>query len=331
VGFKNLILPEPEARRRRRSQYSSPSPGALEYNRNMQLDLPESYYLDNVLTLFDHVERVYADLLEPDQAAFLSQFGRLGDDAKKLYIRLLNRSHDWFRRSKLHYPEIGSIDAAIDELALYDCLAVNADIDKTILISLFTRPELLESCTAGSALKKLKRAQLEAMILEQDDDDFFARLKHQDDLLQVMHQDEYQICQMLFFGNLNQSMTDFVLRDLGLYQFESYSIDPTHRPYRNSVEIQQHWLLQQLESSIELSAIDDAEQLLEYFDMIPTDIASDAPAFSKSERLGYEIARQLERSGDLHSAIARSMPACKSSSNRSTKQKFNLPVCLRPA
>ena len=285
------------------SRYSSPSPDPLEYNRNMPPDLPESYYLDNVLTLFEHVERVYADLLEPDQAAFLMQFGRLGDDAKKLYIRLLNRSHDWFRRGKLNYGEIGSIDAAIDELASCDCLAVNADIDKAMLISLFTRPELLGFFKVKTGLNKLKRTQLETLILERDDDEFFDRLKSQDDLLQVLQQDEYQICQMLFFGNFNQSMTDFVLRDLGLYQFESYRIDPAHRPYRSRVEIQQHWSLQQLESGIELSATSDTALLLAYFDMIPTDIARDAPAFSKSDRLGYEIARQLERSGDLHQAI----------------------------
>jgi len=270
----------------------------------MTPDLPESYYLDNVLTLFDHVERVYADLLEPGQTAFLEQFGALGDDAKKLYIRLLNRSHDWFRRGKLNYPEIGSIDAAIDELALCGYLEVNADIDRAILIPLFTRPELLELMDDKTGLNKLKRAELEAILFDQDDNDFFARLKQQDDLLRVMHQDEYQICQMLFFGNLNQSMTDFVLRDLGLYQFESYSIDPEHRPYRSRVEIQQHWLLHQLETSIDLPATSDSALLLEYFDMIPADIASDSPAYSKRERIGYEIARQLERSGDLHNAIA---------------------------
>jgi hypothetical protein len=268
----------------------------------MQPDLPESYYLDNVLTLFDHVERVYADLLEPDQSAFLEQFGTLGDDAKKLYIRLLNRRHDWFRRGKLNYPEIGSIDTAIDELASCGCLKVNEDIDREILIPLFTRPELLKLMDDKAGLNKLKRAQLEAILFEQDDDDFFDRLKSEGDLLRVMHQDEYQICQMLFFGNLNQSMTDFVLRDLGLHQFENYSIDPAHRPYRSRVEIQQHWLLHQLETSIDLPATNDSALLVEYFDMIPADIASDSPAYSKRERMGYEIARQLERSGDMDCA-----------------------------
>ncbi len=43
----------------------------------MQPDLPESYYLDNVIILFEHVTRVYADLLEPRQLEFLDGFAAL--------------------------------------------------------------------------------------------------------------------------------------------------------------------------------------------------------------------------------------------------------------
>jgi hypothetical protein len=104
----------------------------------MQPDLPESYYLDNVLTLFEHVTRVYADLLEPRQLDFLDGFAALGPDARKLCIRLLNRSNDWYRSSKLKYPEIESLDAAIEALARQGFVEVNAGIDKPTLLSLFT-------------------------------------------------------------------------------------------------------------------------------------------------------------------------------------------------
>ena len=63
----------------------------VEYNTQMQPDLPGTYYLDNVLTLFEHVTRVYADLLEPRQLEFLDGFAALSPDACKLCIRLLNR------------------------------------------------------------------------------------------------------------------------------------------------------------------------------------------------------------------------------------------------
>jgi hypothetical protein len=108
---------------------------------------------------------------------------------------------------------------------------------------------------------------------------------------------------MLFFGNLSQSMTDFVLRDLGLYQFESYSIDHDHRPYRNTLEIQQHWLLYQLEALFALGDVSDPALLHEINDLIPDDIEAQAPAYRRCERLRYEIARQSERLGDLATAL----------------------------
>jgi hypothetical protein len=61
-------------------------------------DLPKDYYLDNVVTLFEHVERLYADILPRQHCDFLQIFAGLPIDAKKLYVRLLNRSHDLFRQ-----------------------------------------------------------------------------------------------------------------------------------------------------------------------------------------------------------------------------------------
>ena len=268
----------------------------------MQPDLPETYYLDNVLTLFEHVTRVYADLLETRQLDFLDGFAALSPDARKLCIRLLNRSHDWYRGSKLKYPEIESLDAAIEELAQQGFVEVNAEIDRSILLSLFTMPELRSIMTHQSGWDKLRRGELEAALLEQDDAAFFNALKDSDNLLLVLHRDEYQICQMLFFGNLNQSMTDFVLRDLGLYQYETYSIDSGHRPYRSNLEIQQHWLLYQLQILFEQGDMSDQAALTELNSMIPDDIEPVAPACRKSEQLRYQVARQLERIGELSAA-----------------------------
>jgi hypothetical protein len=269
----------------------------------MRPDLPETYYLDNVLTLFAHVTRVYADLLEGQQLEFLQDFAALSMDARKLCIRLLNRGPDWYRASKLSYPEIESLDAAIEELSAQGFLEVNGEIDHPTLLSLYTMPELCTFLDDASGLKKLRRAELEQALLERDDEEFYAALNNSDSLLRILHGDEYLICQMLFFGNLNQSMTDFVLRDLGLYQFESYNIDPEHRPYRSTLDIQQHWLLYQLQTLFELSDISDSSVLNQLTAMIPNDIKSPSPAYRKGERLRYQIARQLERIGELATAI----------------------------
>jgi hypothetical protein len=271
----------------------------------MQPDLPETYYLNNVLTLFAHVRRVYADILDPEPLQFLEHFDLLSGDASKLCIRLLNRSHDRYRCSKLNYPEIKSLQTAITELADSGFIELNSAIEQSDLLALYTLAELrtlMSDYPALSAFGKLRRSELEAALIESANAEFFQRLQQQDDLLHLRHRDEYLLCQMLFFGNLNQSMTDFVLNDLGLNQFESYPIDPEHRPYRNSIEIQQHWLLYQLQTSFELIDSSDFKQLRELIQMIPDDIDHQAPGFRKSEQLRYQIARQLERLGKLKSA-----------------------------
>ena len=268
-------------------------------------DLPETYYLDNVLTLFAQLRRVYSDILDADTLEFLDQFDALGEDARLLCIRLLNRTPECYRRSKLHYAEIGELDSAIGELEANDFIRLNGDIEKTTLLSLYTLAELRALLREFPALEdsaRLRRGELEALLLESAGDDFFSRLAAQDDYLQLRRQDDYLLCQMLFFGNLNQSMTDFVLRDLGLNPYESYPIDSQHRAYRSPLEIEQHWLLYQLQALFDMTDASDAEALLELEQLIPGDIDNNAPGYRKSEHLRYEIARQLERLGELKAA-----------------------------
>ena len=266
-------------------------------------ELPTGYYLDNVLTLLRHVRGVYGDILDPQQLDFLERFDALDADAQKLYVRLLNRNGIWFRADKLVYPEIGDLDAAIENLERQGCLSRDAEIETDELLSLFTRPELLNALGRPPELMRLRRRELDELLREDAWAEFRTTLRGEHSLLMVLRQDEYQLCQMLFFGNLNQSMTDFVLRDLGLYRFEDYPVDPAHRPYRSQLEILQHWLLYQLDLLYRLTPPDDSAALADICAEIPGDIDADAPAWRKAGRLRHEIARQLERNGEFDTAL----------------------------
>jgi len=266
-------------------------------------DLPATYYLDNVLILFAHVRRVYADILDDDTLAFLDDFEALEANARKLCIRLQNRRHDRFRRGKLDYPEIAHLDDALETLAAAGFVELDGEIDAAELLPLYTRAELLAAAGGDAAMKKLRRAELESLLLDGGDADCFRRLRRGDRLIRLLRGDQYLRCQMLFFGNLNQSMTDFVLRDLGLYQFESYPVDADHRPYRSGVEIEQHWQLYLAESQFQLIDREDPAALDELRRALPGDIEPRAPAWRRSERLRYEIARQFERVDELDRAL----------------------------
>jgi len=269
----------------------------------MRPDLPEGYYLDNVITLFDHVESLYADILDKAHLDFLHDFATLTTDAKKLYIRLSNRTHQLFRLSKLNYPEIASMQKAIETLEGNHFIETNPRIVPGELITLFSKAELLAHHSNHVELKKLKRSELNTYLLDHPGDEFFIQLFESDRLLLVLQKECYTLCQMLFFGNLNQSMTDFVLRDLGLYQYETYRIDTESRPYANNLDIQQHWLLHRLETQLQITEPNDIETLKTCFDAVPADTDSDSPLFRKGESIKYEIARQIERLGELPLAL----------------------------
>ena len=271
----------------------------------MPPDLPETYYLDNVIILFDHIESLYGDILEKEHLDFLHQFATLSIDAQKLYIRLLNRSHHLFRLSKLDYPEIGSLDRVTQELEASRFLRLDPEIERQERIALFSKAELLSLHAEPKSLRTLKRTALESRLLEQADNCFFAALKQDDRMIQVLQKDSYLLFQMLFFGNLNQSMTDFVLRDLGLNQFENYTIDLENRPYGSTVDIQQHWLLHRIESLLQLAEADDTDTLEACFSAMPEDIDPGSPLFRISERIKYKVARQFERLGDQALALDR--------------------------
>jgi hypothetical protein len=269
----------------------------------MPPDLPATYYLDNVRTLFRHVESVYSDILDSDCLQFLSDFDQLGDDAQKLLVRLLNRTSTLFRQSKLNYSEIASIADTVAELQSRGFVEMKPQLESEQILPLFNKAELLHLHPDAASLKPLKRAELESYLTAQYDADFFTKLHKSESFISITRQDIYQILQMIFFGNLSQSMTDFVLRDLGLYQYENYHIDFDNRPYRKTADIHIHWLLHQLDTCLQQIEPDDTDMLLDCFQAIPDCAPQQSTLFRKSERLRFTIARQLERIGELDRAM----------------------------
>jgi hypothetical protein len=138
----------------------------------MKPNLPTDYYLDNVLILFEHVESLYCDIIPETDFEFLKSFSGLTSDAKRLYIRLLNRSHTLFRLSKLNYTEIESIPSAMQELESLDFLKIGFALERADLIGLFNKSELLAFHPQKTLLKKIKRSELDVLLLESEADFF---------------------------------------------------------------------------------------------------------------------------------------------------------------
>ncbi len=279
----------------------------MELQANPQL--APHYYRANFIALCDTVEAQYEDLLTVQERDFLRCFRALPFDAQCLYVRLVSRVGPWFRESKLAYPELGEIASLVDALASVNLVEIAAQLSVPELGALYTRAELL--LAFGTLLDRPlpagKPALLEA-IEALDLDDVQRR-----DLLSVMDGQriispcgtaEVQLLQVLFFGNRHQSLTDFVLSDLGVARYYPYPLDRQHRlfPHREALEeylacasLSDVWyeLRETEDYDVELPAL--ARELLTLEVQFPS-------SERRWHRLCNGLARDLERLGELQLA-----------------------------
>ena len=272
------------------------------------VELAPHYYRDNFLALCDTVEAQYGDLLLPGEQLFLQGFRGLPFDAQCLYVRLVSRVGPWFRESKLLYPELGAIAPTVDSLLAAGMVERADEMSTPELGGLYTRAELvqafaplLERPLPGNKPDLLEA--IEALALDET---------HQRDLLIPIDDGriiaplglaEVQLLQVLFFGNRRQSLTDFVLSDLGVARYYPYSLDRQHRLFPQREALDEYLACGALSDSwYELRELEDPAALPE----LAAELVTAEVRFPSSEnrwhRLCNGLARDLERLGELELA-----------------------------
>lgn len=258
------------------------------------------YYRDNYLRLCDTVEVQYGDVLNSAERDFLRTFRNLDNKAQCLYVRLVTRTGPWFRESKLRYDELGQVAPLLDTLLAQGMVEEAAALSAQELGKLFTRSELQQAFPEhGCARGEDKAALLLAIdALQLSDADILLWLQTVDGQRIVAPQGAQLTgyLQLLFFGNRGQSLTDFVLQDIGVTRHYPYLMDREHRLFscRDALE---EWLTCAAASDhhFELLQADEAEQLPLLAEQV---LAMDLrfPSSTKRwHRLCNSLARDLER------------------------------------
>ncbi|WP_257284358.1 VRR-NUC domain-containing protein [Endozoicomonas sp. SESOKO1] len=262
--------------------------------------LPEDYYLTNFQQLLSFVERQYADLLSCGETDFLCRFRMLTEDAQKLYVRLVGRKGPMFRSDKLSYPEIVSIELAINELACAGLMQVNPLLDMVALSDLMTKSELL--CCFPDQLGPYRSERKQALVNRLvDSGNPCPDLPFT--ILQPLYREELRTLLFLFFGNHSQDLTEFVLQDLGLNHFESYPLKS--RLFNSREELEQGLGLSQLwqEVACENNKL-DLDELQALAAKLPPSPDFRHPTLKRRyARLVNAIARDLERQGAWRDAM----------------------------
>ncbi|ARU58958.1 nuclease [Oleiphilus messinensis] len=271
----------------------------------MAIELEPEYYLDNFRQLTDFVTVRYSDLLDLDEARFLSDFAVLSRDAQKLYVRMLTRKGDVFRRSKLQYAEITDIDEAARELARMDFIDTNPSLSLDTILKLFSKPEIT-AAVGDESLNRLRRDELEQSLLADATriPELIACVASLDELFLLCRAQVFDTLKLLFFGNLRQDMTEFVLKDLGLYTFAEYSLDDESRFFHHRDQVNAHLHYYGVLDQFTDDDLQDASRLTELIAQLPVAPQEDRVLRRRVERVKLKFARQLERLGDLDLALA---------------------------
>ncbi|ASP38975.1 VRR-NUC domain-containing protein [Bacterioplanes sanyensis] len=277
------------------------------------LQLSPTYYRDNFQQLANQAQRLYHDLLTQQERHWLAAYQRLPLAAQCLYVRLLSRKGQWFRRDKLHYDEIDEIDTAaqqLQEAGLIDIVTLKeiaADDSKlhtfntqpSELLALFTKAELGQ-CLSVAGWRTMKREPLLQLVQQQWPENI-EKLTHAP-LFWVCSQDFLELLQLLFFGHLQQSLTDFVLSDLGIYRYEQYELSTAQRLFQQRQQLEAHWQFERWRQDLpELKSL-SADALQDLLDSLPH--AVDTTMARRVERIRLQLARQLERCGEATAALS---------------------------
>ena len=271
-------------------------------------ELPEGYYLDNFELLLATVEGVYADLLSSEERDFLAAFRGLSLPARRLYVRLVSRKGPCFRLDRVRYAEIPDLLATVAELTASGFLGGSQEAELADLLALLLRDELaalVAELLPAVATSGLRRPELLAELGAGVEEEALRRaVEMRLQVIQPRRQEQILVFRLLFFGNLYQDWTEFVLRDLGVVRYERYPLRRELRLFPDRRAVDDHFELRcrRQEVSVLLDAGDSAGLEL------AAAVLARAEEWHPSarpvlDRILLRVARHLERAGEAEAAL----------------------------
>jgi hypothetical protein len=266
----------------------------------------EFYYLDNFQRVLDWIAQRYADLLDDEEQAFIAAFAVLPRPSQALFVRMVMRKGSLFRASKMNYPEIGCPVAAVQELLPTGWIVLDPVLGIDELFELLVKPEIAEAFALTAPLKSARKPeQLEALREQHPEPRPFSQWYSgcPDTMFAIGVKPLCDRLRLLFFGNLHQDWTEFVLSDLGLFRYEQVEFSDASRGFRSRQDIE-HYL--QLHACRErFDALEPgSEELRDILHEVPRHSFGNDWLDSRREKLLFRIGQQLEKDKDWEAAHA---------------------------
>ena len=194
------------------------------------IDLPEKYYLGYFESILTFVSEQYDSLLQEQEHNFLHRFAQLSENARCLYIRIFNRRGRFFRVNRLKYPEIEPLQDSVDELISEQFIVQLPGYipeQSAELLHIFTKAELTRLGKTlleyPGKLGALKKGELISLLSnELDSTQLVNAVAGKEPIITINFEAEVTFLHFLFFGNLHENITSFVVRDIGYIKTELF-------------------------------------------------------------------------------------------------------------
>ncbi|WP_119393645.1 VRR-NUC domain-containing protein [Salinibius halmophilus] len=248
------------------------------------------YYWRNASLLIDWVWQHYQPLLSADAVAFYQSWCRLSDDEQALLIRMLSRKGDYFRQSQLQYDEISAFDLSASQLVASDLIEMDPVVEAEWLANFATVTEL--STLVGKARKS---AMVEAALVSLPKETKWSLCFSSNLLIQLTCRPAFDQFRLLFFGNLRQTLSDFIFAELGVQQFLPISVDHLCLAFSDRNSVEAAWQTHLLGEALEAGTLSKS-----WLETVP-----ESPAWlvARYKRRLFQLGHQFERQGNLDDAI----------------------------
>ena len=261
----------------------------------------EFYYLDNFHRVLEWIAERYDDLLLDDERAFIALFATLPQPARALLVRMVMRKGTLFRASKLNYAEIGCPVEAARHLLPTGWVSCDPVMSLDELFDLLLKDELATVFRLSLHEKGARKAeQLAALRTQFDDARAFSHWCRDstDVVYSILVKPLCDRLRLIFFGNLRQDWTEFVLSDLGVFKFEKVDFSAHSRGFRHRGDVDDYLALHGCKERFEAGeALDDVLHSL------PPEAFDNDWIDSRRERLLFQIAQHVEKQKDWAGAI----------------------------
>ena len=197
---------------------------------------PRDYYAQNLKVLVHFVLEQYDDLLVEKELAFAKTILDISPDSLRLFSRIVGRKGPVFFVQQMNYDEIDDRDASLLELESRGLISLSPCLPASELLARVTIPQLKSVFPNVSSVSPKSRL-IEAIVDSESECCIRAKLNIRVPWLCLCRPETLELFRLLFFGDRVSDFSSFVVRDLGIVEYENYRLDRKDRLFASRAEL----------------------------------------------------------------------------------------------